>query len=181
MFLSKLVKTGKDNLKGFPKLNTGKFNLKSSLKRKIVQQVFYKYSKYPNININFAELRSNANPLLLLTLKENKLQPNLQLWHIRALYTKPSRLFFGFQSTFFPGIPPSSSSYHLMELRVGRHNLWLPTHIFSREPHIVPPYSHFQQGATDCCSLPTFSVGSHILWLPTYIFSREQQIVAPYF
>ena len=57
---------------------------------------------------------------------------------------KSSRLFFWFQSTFFPGTHPSSSSYHLMELRVGTHILLLTICIFRREPHILAPYSHFR-------------------------------------
>ena len=57
---------------------------------------------------------------------------------------KVFQIFFLFQSTFFPGTHPPSSSYHLMELRVGTHILWLTICIFSREPHIVAPYSHFQ-------------------------------------
>ena len=57
---------------------------------------------------------------------------------------KSSRLFFWFQSTFFPGTHPPSSSYHLMELREGTHILWLTICIFSREPHIVAPYSNIQ-------------------------------------
>ena len=53
---------------------------------------------------------------------------------------KSSRLFFWFQSTFFSRYPLPSSFYHLLELKVGSHNLWLPTENVSREPQSGAPY-----------------------------------------
>ena len=57
---------------------------------------------------------------------------------------KSSRLFFWFQSTFFSRYPLPSSFYHLLELKVGSHNLWLPSENVSREPQSVAPYWKFK-------------------------------------
>ena len=93
------------------------------------------YTTIHNNTQQYTTIHNNSKQYMTLAfqVKRAKLR-------ILFTYTKSSRLFFWFQSTFFSRYPLPSSFYHLLELKVGSHNLWLPTENVSREPQSVAPY-----------------------------------------